>query len=147
MSMRWTSEEKRRLHNLFIQENLPIADIAQRLGRSAASVNTALTVLRIPCQRSARTFRMADDSIKSAWLRAFFDDEAHFDPQGRIRARSVNRRGLEQAAEMLRRFVPCHLTPRHGLYPDGSCYLVVLKRWRAEFLQLIGSTKFKNDTM
>ena len=79
--------------------------------------------------------------VQQAWLKAFFDDEAHFDPHGRIRARSVNRRGLEQAAEMLRRFVPCHLTPAQGLYPDSSCYLVVNKPYRSQFLRVIGSSK------
>ncbi|MBI4598287.1 MAG: hypothetical protein HY737_07820 [Candidatus Omnitrophica bacterium] len=80
--------------------------------------------------------------IQAAWLRAFFDDEAHFDPQGRIRARSVNRPGLEQVALMLRRFVPCHLTPKTGLYPDDSCYLVVLAAARPKFLEQIGSLKY-----
>jgi len=76
-----------------------------------------------------------------AWLRAFFDDEAHFDPHGRIRVRSVNRAGLEQTARMLRRFVPCHLTPTAGLYPDHSCYLVVNKQFRERFLRMVGSLK------
>ena len=85
----------------------------------------------------------ADDAVVAAWIKAFFDDEAHFVPDGGIRVRSVNRPGLEQLAVMLRRFVPCHLTPTQGLYPDSSCYLVVLKSARTQFLQLIGSTKFQ----
>lgn len=83
----------------------------------------------------------ADDTVKAAWLRAFFDDEAHFVPNGGIRVRSVNRPGLEQAAQMLRRFVPCHLTPAVGLYPDTSCYLAVPKSARKRFFELIGSGK------
>ena len=82
-------------------------------------------------------------SVQAAWLHAFFDDEAHFDPQGRIRVRSVNRPGLIQARKMLAHFVPCHLTPARGLYPDDSCYLVVLAAARPRFLRLIGSTKFR----
>lgn len=83
----------------------------------------------------------APDIVVKAWLGAFFDDEAHFVPNGGIRVRSVNRPGLEQAAVMLRRFLPCHLTPAGGLYPDSSCYLVVPKSARVDFLRLIGSTK------
>ena len=83
----------------------------------------------------------ADDAIVTAWIKAFFDDEAHFVPNGGIRVRSVNRPGLEQVAIMLRRFIPCHLTPTRGLYPDDSCYLVVLKTHRPTFLRLIGSSK------
>jgi len=88
------------------------------------------------------SIQRASGAVQRAWLLAFFDDEAHFDPHGRIRVRSVNRTGLEQAASMLRRFVPCHITPRHGLYPDESCYLVVPARARKIFLRLIGSSKF-----
>lgn len=83
----------------------------------------------------------SDDTVKAAWLRTFFDDEAHFVPNGGIRVRSVNRPGLEQAAQMLQRFVPCHLTPAVGLYPDETCYLAVPKSARKRFLELIGSTK------
>lgn len=79
--------------------------------------------------------------VRAAWLRALFDDEAHFDPQGRIRVRSVNRVGIEQAAAMLRRFVPCHVTPNAGLYRDGSCYLAVRSGHRGRFMRLIGSQK------
>lgn len=97
----------------------------------------------------SRTWRVpseiaqASDEVVAAWIKAFFDDEAHFVPRGGIRVRSVNRPGLEQVAIMLRRFVPCHLTPIRGLYPDESCYLVVSAACRAHFLHLIGSTKFK----
>ena len=83
--------------------------------------------------------------VQAAWLRAFFDDEAHFVPKGGIRVRSVNRPGLEQAASMLRRFVPCHLTPVAGLYPDHSCYLVVPTSARARCLELIGSLKMASS--
>ena len=82
-------------------------------------------------------------AIKTAWIKAFFDDEAHFVPRGGIRVRSVNRPGLEQLAQMVRQFVPCHLTPTQGLYPDHSCYLAVPAAARPKFLRLIGSTKYK----
>lgn len=249
----WTPEGKEHLRKLFLKENLPIVKIALRLGRSTASINTALTQFQIPRRRSMRKVRIPnqvtptlarihahvcgdghliqtrekDDygylkqyrqgyyrrryaiaytnknwalieafmrdareafglrpryeaskwmvvvkskavwelikrlgagksrqwsiaqeildapvEVQAAWLKAFFDDEAHFDPLGRIRVRSVNRPGLEQVAIMLRRFVPCHLTPAKGLYPDESCYLVVPTAFRAQFLRMIGSTKF-----
>lgn len=77
----------------------------------------------------------------AAWLQAFFDDEAHFGIRGRIRVRSVNRRGLRQAATMLRRFTRCQLTPRYGLYKDGSCYLVVPASERQGFLRRVGAVR------
>lgn len=251
---RWTSEEKEQLRKLFLKDNLPIAEISLKLGRSTASINTALTQFQIPRRRSMRKVRIPshvtptlarihahvcgdghliqtrekDDygylkqyrqgyyrrryaiaytnknwaliesfirdareafglrpryeaskwmvvvkskavwelikrlgagksrewsiaqeildapvAVQAAWLKAFFDDEAHFDPLGRIRVRSVNRPGLEQVAIMLRGFVPCHLTPAAGLYPDESCYLVVSAVFRAQFLHLIGSIRLK----
>ncbi len=87
----------------------------------------------------------ADDEVVASWIKAFFDDEAHVVPNGGIRVRSVNRPGLEQVAIMLRRFVPCHLTPTQGLYPDETCYLVVNKSDRPEFLRMIGSSKLQVD--
>lgn len=250
--MRWTIDEKRLLRQLFLDEKLPIADIARRMGRTTASINDGLTTFRIPRQRSvpklhmptsmtptlarihahvcgdghlfisrerdhygylaayrqgyyrhrygfgytntkpkliqsfmqdvrdvfgltprydpkrwqvtvrskraweflsslgagkSRTWRVpseitrASEEVAAAWIKAFFDDEAHFVPRGGIRVRSVNRPGLEQTASMLRRFVPCHLTPAKGLYPDESCYLVVPAAFRAQFMRMIGSTK------
>jgi len=253
MNRFWTVEEKKLLRQLYLEENLPIAQIALRLGRTTASINTVLAKFGIPRTRCLPKFQFpnqmtptlarihahvcgdghlfvtrerdhygylsvyrqgyyrrrygfgytnlnstllqsfvsdvknilgltphynlkrwgvafrskpawellkilgagksrewkihsdilqAPDPVKIAWVKAFFDDEAHFVPHGGIRVRSVNRPGLEQLASMLRQFIPCHLTPEHGLYPDDSCYLVVPKAARAHFLQLIGSTKF-----
>lgn len=257
MFVPWTAEDKQRLHHLFIEERLPIAQIALQLGRSTASINTSLTKFGIPRQRSVPKLRMpsymtptlarlhahvcgdghlfnkrekdsygylkryregyyrrrygigytnknpsliqsfcddakeafglrpqyeasrwmvvvkskavwellkslgagrsrdwyvhstilqADVTVVSAWIKAFFDDEAHFVPNGGIRVRSVNRPGLEQVANMVRRFVPCHLTPTHGLYPDSSCYLAVPKSARGRFLGLIGSSKCEDPS-
>ncbi|MBI2884728.1 MAG: hypothetical protein HYY15_00975 [Candidatus Omnitrophica bacterium] len=253
----WSEDEKHRLRNLFLDEKLPIMQIAAKLARSTAAVNNALTRFQIIRQRSPRKCLLptqvtpalarvhahvcgdghlfaykerdhygylkayragyyrrrfgfgytnlrvgllqsfmhdvgevfgltprheakyhrvvvrskaawellqnlgagksrnwwiaepilsAPDEIVKAWLQAFFDDEACFVPNGGIRVRSVNRPGLEQVASMLRRFMPCHFTPARGLYPDHSCYLVVLKLYRPRFLQLIGSLKFKEST-
>lgn len=250
---RWTPEDKELLRKLFLIDQMPIASIAQALGRTPASTNTALSLCGIPRQRSVpkltlptemsvelarihahicgdgnlHHWKEKDDygylkeykrgryrnrwaivytntnpkliqsfiedarklfgikpywgsrkyetrvkskavwhllkslgaggsrewripsvitesraEIKAAWLHAFFDDEAHFVPNAGIRVRSVNRPGLEQAAQMLRQFVPCHLTPRVGLYPDESCYLAVLKSDRERFLEVVGSTKY-----
>jgi len=254
--MRWSSDDKDLLAQLFLQAKLPIADIASRLGRSPASINTALTHFGVLRQRSIPKFQLpsaltpafarihahicgdghlfaykerdhygylrayrtgyyrhrygfaytnlnvrliksfmddaravfgltprytpkcwrvtvrskaawelltrlgagksrawfihpeileASNTIVAAWISAFFDDEAHFVPRGGIRVRSVNRPGLEQVAFMLRRFVPCHLTPKEGLYPDETCYLVVPKSARSDFLHLIGSSKFSEE--
>lgn len=250
----WDEEEKLRLQYLFQVAKLPIIEIASTLGRTTAAVNTFLTKIGVPRQRSLPKLRMpvgvtpalarlhahvcgdghlfayperdhygylrayregyyrtrygfgytnlnrtllqlfmedvkevfnltprdecvyhrvvvrskaawqllkdlgagksrswsvsprilnADDTVVAAWLKAFFDDEAHFVPKGGIRVRSVNRAGLEQVAVMLRRFVPCHLTPAQGLYPDTSCYLAVRAADRPRFLQLVGSTKYR----
>jgi len=255
--MRWSNEDKKQLGTLYLDERLPIAEIAQRLRRSTASVDTCLTKFGIVRERSLPKLHMptsmtptlarihahvcgdghvfvtrerdhygylsayrqgyyrhrygfayanlnftliqsfmadvrevfgltprylpkywrvtvrskaalellrrlgagksrtwfihdeilqADDRVVAAWLKAFFDDEAHFVPNGGIRVRSVSRPGLEQAAQMLRRFVPCHLTPARGLYRDDSCYLVVPTSARGEFLRSIGSTKYREAT-
>lgn len=90
-----------------------------------------------------RVIRRGHPEIRIAWTQAFFDDEGHFESWGRIRARSVNRRGLEQLARMLRPLIPCHITPSQGLYPDGSCYLVIPAQHGAKFLTMIGSIKMK----
>lgn len=143
----WTRVDKKLLRTLYLKEQLPIAQMALRLNRSTASKSVWELITGLGAGKSREWFiaediRKAPLSVQSAWLRAFFDDEAHFDPHGRIRARSVNRPGLEQVASMLRRFVPCHLTPARGLYPDDSCYLVVNKPGRERFLRLIGSSKY-----
>lgn len=254
MSTPWTDHEKAALRELFLERTFPIAEIARKLQRTTASINTALSLFGVPRKRWVRKFRLptritealarvhahvcgdgylfrhrerddygylktykrgnyrirygfaytnlnpvliqsftmdvkeafglgvryepkrwtafvkskeawdflahlgagrsrewkipreireADVSVRMAWLQAFFDDEAHFDPQGRIRVRSVNRAGLEQAAEMLRSFLPCHITPQRGLYKDDSCYLVVLGVHRDRFMKAIGSLKFR----
>jgi len=252
---RWSPKEKEQLRSLFLEEKLSITDIAERVGRSTASINNAITRSGMPRQRWVKKLRMpesmtpalarihahvcgdghlylsrekddygylkaykhgyyrlrygfgytnlnrelirsfmddvlevfgltplyytkqnevrvkskaawmllkrlgaggsrkwflpdeivqASDKVKIAWLSAFFDDEACFDPSGRIRVRSVNRPGLEQVTLMLSRFVTCHLTPEKGLYRDGSCYLVVSNTDRDKFLRLIGSIKYSN---
>ena len=250
--MRWTAEEKTLLRKYYLEEQLPIAKIAQKLERPTASVNDALTQFGIPRQRSVPKLRMpkcmtpalarihahvcgdghlfnyrerdhygylrpyregyyrqrsgfgytnlniellqsfmadvrdvfglsprhqrkhwqvlvrskavwellkglgagksrswsihpdilsANNAVVSAWIKAFFDDEACFVPKGGIRVRSVNRPGLQQVATMLRHFIPCPLTPTKGLYPDHTCYLVVPASARAKFFKLIGSSK------
>ncbi len=256
--MRWTEENKRTLRQLFLERRLPIADIALKLGRSTASINTVLTKFGVPRQRWVRRFRMStrmtpalarvhahvcgdgymrkakerddygplarykrgryrwrygfaytnfnprliqsfiDDverafglrgrydakrrtvyvkskaawewltrmgagksrewfipeaiskasrPVRAAWAQAFFDDEGHFESWGRIRARSVNRNGIEQLAHMLGPIVPCHVTPARGLYKDSSCYLVIPAVHGAKFLRVIGSLKMNHPTL
>lgn len=252
----WTNTDKQLLRKLYLEDSLPIAQIALRLNRSPASVNTRLTQFLIPRRRSIPKLRLptrmtpalarihahvcgdghlfvsrerdhygylrayrqgyyrhrygfgytnlnetlihsfmedvrevfnltpryeqryhrvvvrskavwqlltnlgagksrtwsihplivnADGVVVAAWIKAFFDDEAHFVPNGGIRVRSVNRAGLTQVVEMLRRFVPCHITPAQGLYRDGSCYLAVPTSARTPFLQQVGSLKYRHN--
>lgn len=83
--------------------------------------------------------------IKKNWIRAFFDDEACFNAGGRIRVRSVNRKGLTQVMRMLREFVPCHITPKNKYYPDGSVYLNINKIDAEKYFFKIGSLRYRNN--
>jgi hypothetical protein len=87
----------------------------------------------------------ANKEIKKNWIRAFFDDEACFNSNGRIRVRSVNRKGLTQVMKMLRGFVPCHITPKKKNYPDGSVYLNINKIDAGKYFSKIGSLRYSND--
>jgi len=82
----------------------------------------------------SKIFLEASPKIKRAWVRAFFDDEAHFSKDGRIRVKSVNRNGLRQVQILLHEFIPCHLTPQKKSYTDGTYYLNVLKSNRERFI-------------
>ncbi len=86
----------------------------------------------------------ANSNIKKNWIRAFFDDEAYFNDGGRIRVRSVNRDGLVQVMSMLKRFAPCHITPKIGTYPDTSVYLNINKSEAAKYFSKIGSLRYQN---
>lgn len=55
---RWTPEEQKRLRHLFLREKIPIIEIARRLKRSPASINTILTKFGIPRLRSVRKVRI-----------------------------------------------------------------------------------------
>lgn len=87
----------------------------------------------------------ANKEIKKNWIRAFFDDEACFDANGRIRVRSVNRKGLTQVVKILREFVPCHITPKKKNYPDGSVYLNINKIDAEKYFSKVGSLRYSND--
>ena len=86
----------------------------------------------------------AGKEVKRNWIRAFFDDEACFNAGGRIRVRSVNRDGLAQVMKMARVFVPCHITPENGYYPDHSAYLNINKIDAPKYFSKIGSLRCKN---
>lgn len=86
----------------------------------------------------------ANREIKKNWIRAFFDDEACFNDGGRIRVRSVNRDGLTQLTEMLREFVPCHITPNKDYYPDRSVYLNINKNDAQKYFSKIGSLRYQS---
>lgn len=85
----------------------------------------------------------ANKEIKKNWIRAFFDDEACFNARGRIRVRSVNRKGVTQAMQLLRAFLPGHITPKKGYYPDGSVYLNINKNDAPKYFSKIGSLRYK----
>jgi hypothetical protein len=87
----------------------------------------------------------AKKEIKRNWIRAFFDDEACFNDGGRIRVRSVNRKGLTQVMKMLREFVPSHITPKKKCYQDGSVYLNINKIDTEKYFSKIGSLRYKNN--
>lgn len=87
----------------------------------------------------------ANKEIKKNWIRAFFDDEACFNADGRIRVRSVNRKGMAQIMKMLREFLPCHITPKKRCYPDGSVYLNVNKIDAGKYFSKIGSLRYRNN--
>lgn len=87
-------------------------------------------------------------NIKKSWLRAFFDDEARFDKNEkgellRIRLKSVNKKGVCQVADILRTFVPCHITPRKGLYTDKTVYLNIRRKDINNFFIKIGSLTYR----
>lgn len=87
----------------------------------------------------------AEKEIKKNWIRAFFDDEAYFNDHGRIRVRSVNRKGLAQVMRLLKVFVPCHITPKNGYYPDRSVYLNINKNDAQDYFSKIGSLRYSNN--
>lgn len=89
-------------------------------------------------------FLEAPLKIKKAWINAFFDDEAHFAKDGRIRVKSVNRKGLNQIRLMLHQLVPCHITPQEKSYTDKTYYLNILKSNRKRFIILFKPRKAKN---
>ena len=85
----------------------------------------------------------ANKGIKKNWIKGFFDDEACFDANGRIRVHSVNREGVTQLMRILREFLPCHITPEKGYYPDRSVYLNINKSNREEYFSKIGSLRYQ----
>jgi len=84
----------------------------------------------------------ASKEIRKNWIRAFFDDEACFNDNGRIRVRSVNRRGITQLMKMLREFLPSHITPKNDYYPDRSVYLNINKDDAEKYFSKIGSLRY-----
>lgn len=87
----------------------------------------------------------ASKEIRKNWIHAFFDDEACFNAGGRIRVRSVNRKGLTQLMKMLKAFTPCHITPKKDYYPDRSVYLNINKNDAEEYFSKVGSLRYTNN--
>lgn len=74
---------------------------------------------------------------KRAWLRAFFDDEATVDIKtGRIRVKSMNKKGLIQVTSLLRGLrINCKFT---GPNTDSSFYLTISRNNAKLYLKEIG---------
>lgn len=89
----------------------------------------------------SKIFLEGPQNVKKRWIEAFFDDEAHFSKDGRIRVKSVNRPGLGQVKLLLEEFVPCHITPQKKSYGDGTYYLNVLKSNQKRFILSFRSKK------
>ncbi|HXK32373.1 MAG: hypothetical protein A2Z68_01610 [Candidatus Nealsonbacteria bacterium RBG_13_38_11] len=83
----------------------------------------------------------SSNAIMKNWIRAFFDDEADFDDDGRIRVKCVNKKGLIQLLKMLRKFVPCHLTPKKGFYWGKTVCININKKDSPKFFSKIGSLR------
>jgi hypothetical protein len=92
------------------------------------------------------TIMKANKRIKKHWIRAFFDDEACFNADGRIRVRSVNRKGITQVKKMLNGFLPSHITPKNKCYPDGSVYLNINRSDVEKYFYKIGSLRYCNKS-
>ena len=79
--------------------------------------------------------------IKINWIRAFFDDEAYFDKNNRIRVKIVNEKGLKQLRNILKEFVPCNITPKTGSYWGKTYCLNVLKSNVDKYNKITGSNR------
>lgn len=81
--------------------------------------------------------RTSKNNVKSEWLKAFFDDEATVDIKtGRIRIKSMNKKGLEQVKDMLNDFgVKSSIT---GPNIDKSMYLSISRIYSQKFKNKIG---------
>lgn len=80
--------------------------------------------------------------VQKNWIRAFFDDEADFDDDGRIRVKCVNKKGLKQIVKMLKKFVPCHLMPKKGFYWGQTVCININKKDVPKFFSKIGSIRY-----
>lgn len=92
--------------------------------------------------RIPKEIRNGSKKIMKNWIRAFFDDDAHFNANGRIRLKIVNKKGLIQIMEMLRKFVPCHITPKKGFYWGNTVCLNINKKNAPKFFSKIGSIRY-----
>jgi len=90
-----------------------------------------------------KEIRNGSKEVQKNWIRAFFDDEAYFNDKGRIRVKCINKEGLKQIIEMLRKFVPCHLTPKKGFYWGKTVCVNINKKDAPKFFSKIGSIRYK----
>lgn len=83
----------------------------------------------------SRKILYSDDKVIAAWLNAFFDDEGTVDySRNRVRAKSVNLKGLEQVNRMLQKIgINSHIT---GPNNDNTWY--VTTKDLKKFNNLIG---------
>jgi len=80
--------------------------------------------------------------VMKNWIRAFFDDEADFDDNGRIKVKIVNKKAFIQVMEILKKFVPCHLMPKKGFYWGKTVCLSMNKKDAPKFFSKIGSIRY-----
>ena len=59
-----------------------------------------------------------------------------------IRVKIVNKKGLIQVMEMLKKFIPCHLMPKKGYYWGKTVCLNINKKDAPEFFSKIGSIRY-----
>jgi hypothetical protein len=85
----------------------------------------------------SKAVKHSTKTVRRAWLRAFFDDEATVDMKTRrIRVKSMNQKGLMQVASMLRNLrIGCQFT---GPNVDSSFYLTVPRNYVKSYLREVG---------
>lgn len=93
-----------------------------------------------------KEFRHSNKSVKSTWLRAFFDDEATVDTKyRRIRVKNMNMKGLKQVRNLLKNLnIKSNIT---GPNCDKSWYLNVNHDFIRTFAKNVGFRHRKKNRL